>query len=1076
MIPRKKSVMKSNVILNLILGLNALLLSPRNLVSIDAVEVGAQVSKYGTDNTLRKRKSNMSQIVPVAMMDIAQSNVILQDNKKILEDKYEDFLTQLDDVDFSVYPEFEGLRESVEYYRNETSKVVDDIMLIFENLEEEKPSIEYEISASSNMKEHSRNQKEETEEEFSQKDNYKNQQEKSRIFHNRARNHAKANGYDHVFDIHDAIQYGDHDYLEKMLSSFNRDMTDAENSVFDNQGRRKLSKINQCEQLKTCADELSLYDLFMFFYSSLVDKYTGELNVNENFVRYDERFLSKKYDDIKALRSKLDNKNIVDNKDNQDTCDKLLSQFHQTIVNGDTPEWHGATVSKVCEAAGTTDYVSLTGIMTGMRNLNDFFDSGTQEYLIKTVDDMVLELLTCSSELFSSDKNLKKHQEKFIFMDDGNYKNSGSLDNAQFPFALDVSTTGCQFVKLPDKLVTSSKTPSVTVKKTSYETCRTTCCKSSWCKTFTCKDTYQGTEGLDKGIKMCDECKFYKDKVAVTSTYSSQADLDNDNDSETYVSGACKWLNLGKKNVGGTYDKDISSVSIKQCQELAVAGGYLSYNFDGSHSSGTCYLSHYIFKATDVKYGGSYTLKTCSIGDPQVRMSSGQLTATDFDKTYLFHKYTALKQVYNNCVAKMIKDETKTEKEAKKCIAKLTKPIDDGMKLVFGSHPSPGFVCGTRDAILNKNKDMPGKCCLDAPFQLEGKSWGHKATCNDVKNDCKTDAPFFANLSEDACAVYGGSYCANMNCEDLRICIENIKNGKIEINGEVESDNDINDGFKSYLTNAPALTSQTTKKKRSCTATREYFGFQGNFIDDSKICKSIWRMRNKKEFAALADNIDKENNNGKGKNSKKPEGWKEGYLDLTPVARDTSQSTAFQNEADWAKANFALQQIVNGIQVVYDLVDNFECPEDFTGILKSICATVKNALLGILLTIIFVSQMIIDISDFQKGQDAELGSPNFAEIYEYTSAVFENMERTGTYLSQKLIKSSETEQGDSDVAAAKRAENLVQESMVKMEKSFKKEVEKMKKNMDKTVEVMGNKMEKMEHNLNKMMQLVENTI
>ena len=44
-------------------------------------------------------------------------------------------------------------------------------------------------------------------------------------------------------------------------------------------------------------------------------------------------------------------------------------------------------------------------------------------------------------------------------------------------------------------------------------------------------------------------------------------------------------------------------------------------------------------------------------------------------------------------------------------------------------------------------------------------------------------------------------------------------------------------------------------------------------------------MRNKKEFAALADNIDKENNNGKGNKSQKPAGWKDGYLDLTPVAR-----------------------------------------------------------------------------------------------------------------------------------------------------------------------------------------------
>jgi len=497
--------MKSAAILNLILRLNASFLLGKHL-HVDAVKVGMQISKDDTNkSTLRKSSHRMFQIVPVAKME--NQSILLQqvDNAKAIKESFEDIMSQLEDVDFSVYPEFEGFHETMEYYQNETSKAVGDIIVIFENLEKEKTSTEYEISASSNMKENIHNQNEEDEGEgFFDNNNYKSQHEKMKSFHNQARHQAKTDGYDHFYDMHDALQNGDHVYLEKMMSSFTRDRTDdAESSTFDDQGRRKLSKVDQCEQLETCATGMTLYDLFVFFYSSLIDKSTGELTVSENFVRFDERDLSKKQSSIEAslLRYKLDPLYGTMNRDNSGEidCDNLLSQFHQVIDIGGTPEWHGATVSKVCEATGTTDYVSLTGIMTGIRNLNAFYEEDTQTHLIDVIDKMVHEMLKCSADLFFSGKNLNKNKEKFIFIDSlksskdlGEMKHATNLaleqlKKTQFPFAVDVSTTGCKFVKLSYNLMKSSVTPRYTFKEaTTFETCKNACCLKSWCKTFTC--------------------------------------------------------------------------------------------------------------------------------------------------------------------------------------------------------------------------------------------------------------------------------------------------------------------------------------------------------------------------------------------------------------------------------------------------------------------------------------------------------------------------------------------------------------------------------------------------------------
>ena len=59
------------------------------------------------------------------------------------------------------------------------------------------------------------------------------------------------------------------------------------------------------------------------------------------------------------------------------------------------------------------------------------------------------------------------------------------------------------------------------------------------------------------------------------------------------------------------------------------------------------------------------------------------------------------------------------------CIRDFFEPIGKGLELVFGEKPSPGFICGIKDAMLEDDKPFPGSCCLDAPFELDGDNWGH---------------------------------------------------------------------------------------------------------------------------------------------------------------------------------------------------------------------------------------------------------------------------------------------------------------------------------------------------------------
>ena len=119
----------------------------------------------------------------------------------------------------------------------------------------------------------------------------------------------------------------------------------------------------------------------------------------------------------------------------------------------------------------------------------------------------------------------------------------------------------------------------------------------------------------------------------------------------------------------------------------------------------------------------------------------GQLASVN--GAYVFKSYNELQGAYDTCKAEANTDNAadpdaeKLYEAHKECLAdEFNGPIGHSLELVFGVDASPGFICGVKDAVVNNNKELPGFCCLDAPFQLPDAYWGHEVRIL-TKNQCK---------------------------------------------------------------------------------------------------------------------------------------------------------------------------------------------------------------------------------------------------------------------------------------------------------------------------------------------------
>ncbi|CAB9517870.1 expressed unknown protein [Seminavis robusta] len=319
-----------------------------------------------------------------------------------------------------------------------------------------------------------------------------------------------------------------------------------------------------------------------------------------------------------------------------------------------------------------------------------------------------------------------------------------------------------------------------------------------------------------------------------------------------------------------------------------------------------------------------------------------------------------------------------------KCISKYFSLFDDGLSLVFGGKPSPGYICGIKEAVVNQNKPMPGRCCLDAPFQLQDNDWGHAYDCS---IECTRFGPLFAGMSNEACEAHGGTFCPEpSDCVELISCIAKevtwAKQHKMA-------------AYEYYLKEAPTNFTDTTSTK-DCGLLRAFLGFDES---DKQICRDVEQLKHTRDFAFLDEFFSQgstEVDGGKGDECKcevppRPE------LVFTKPDRAVSKSKPVKNGKAWRATNHLVDTVGKALQFSKDVIDNFVCPEDFTGAIKTFCAVGKNIASVVLGIALYIAQGVSHFSEFTYNEMATIDNVGEMKISENLDALVTNMEELAEY-------------------------------------------------------------------------------
>lgn len=222
--------------------------------------------------------------------------------------------------------------------------------------------------------------------------------------------------HSHMFHIQNGMLKGDHKPLHSFVDSLHQRFASkygprgtADQPSEHPHSRRLQSKSELCLTLATCASRMSLYDMFVYFYSDDIDPTTGE--VDENIVQFAEKdFLDTKRG-IKEVATRILTEGDTPHQDG--LCDHLLRHFHRTIEHGNIPHWEGATVGQVCLAEGTTSYVKLAKAAAVSfvkpdtdvgNNLSGFLAESSQNFL-SLIKAFAEEPIACAEEMFFQRQN-----------------------------------------------------------------------------------------------------------------------------------------------------------------------------------------------------------------------------------------------------------------------------------------------------------------------------------------------------------------------------------------------------------------------------------------------------------------------------------------------------------------------------------------------------------------------------------------------------------------------------------------------------------------------------------------------
>ncbi|CAB9523634.1 expressed unknown protein [Seminavis robusta] len=785
---------------------------------------------------------------------------------------------------------------------------------------------------------------------------------------------------------------------------------------------RRLSKSEQCKLLVQCADGMSLYDQFVYYFSDDIDKNTGKLD--DNIIHFDEAKFDEKRKAIKAA--------VAAAKDGDDaSCNSLLQLFHRTVEKGSIPSWEGASVSQVCLAEGTTQYVKFSSIFEGLVGKPSYSESALAAWKTKLTTvkdkltkDLAVEPFQCAERLFYNRPQKSTDVEAFPY---GGCKGKGDskkceIDKYQFPMGYDISSAGASanhYVKRPDGKFKCDSTGLEVI--TTFAQCKEAGLqlggKTDSKGDLWIKDNDEGypcgcfIQKSDKGIYFNAELKCgttdysstynvlcAKGKVAKRKKpdkYSATAKVKECETGQKKVSSVLECISAGK-SLGGHIDTDgklwVYDSSSYPCGCFLDSGNAIMFN--AAEGSGCGASSSYR------KVCGEYNNRAdADLFENAARDIHGKLFNND-NSAYSVSSYATAKEGVDAClkteVAKIdaaCKGSDWKGAEYYKCVVKKTleahnkcdifAPMQKGIELVFGAKTSPGFICGITQAIVDDGVSMPGSCCLDAPYELEGDSWGQPYSCS---AKCKNPGPYLAGINAEACDANGGTWCPapKANCARLQTCIQKYIQ---------DAESEGKPAFKTYLANAPKIEDPT--KQKQCGKTRRYFGFDALFINDNQICEDIEQLKFTRNFDDLNEFF------GSGSGVSKQKSQQEdssGIPMLTLQEPDRKDSTG-----SWATKDTSIKWTIFGMQTAEqalqqgtDYLASLKCPCDGFCILENICGSMKNTALTFFQGLLTTLSHTLSIAS---NLHAVLGvDPGPQASQEETAVVYDNMKSTADYL------------------------------------------------------------------------------
>ena len=214
----------------------------------------------------------------------------------------------------------------------------------------------------------------------------------------------------------------------------------------------------------------------------------------------------------------------------------------------------------------------------------------------------------------------------------------------------------------------------------------------------------------------------------------------------------------------------------------------------------------------------------------------------------------------------------------------------------------------------------------------------------DCSATCTNYGPYFAGVDDAACRAQGGTFCRNpSDCSVLKTCIDTFV-----------QQHAAQPLFVEYLKSAPKI--MDSSKYDQCGRTRNFFGFDEDFIHDQAICDDVEQLRFSKDFLFLEQFFGgaPAGQNGTTPSCPTPPATAPVTaatlppapamepLVLAKINRDSSSKGPVKNGQAWRSTNFALDTALGLAMDIHEAWVDLKCPADPTGTSTTICASILN--------------------------------------------------------------------------------------------------------------------------------------